>query len=179
MRIQQLQWLAPAPMEGVSNVRISFLTRKLPDNTVCFCPVTFLTVRFNSGPSNAVAVTVESIQKIAVSTGKPGYFAIAVSHEQNRRIVGWSGPNSSAEAAADEAIAKCKERGGTDPHNKAQWHDYYHSFDKHVYDFGLEEPHEPAANAQAVVGKIRKRLGVNCPVWNEILRVRAGRRLRN
>ena len=46
-------------------------------------------------------------------------------------------------------------------------------------DFGLEEPHEPAANAQAVVGKIRKRLGVNCPVWNEILRVRAGRRLRN
>ena len=70
--------------------------------------------------------------KIVVSTGKPGYFAIAVSHEQNRRIVGWSGPKSSAEAAADEAIAKCKERGGTDPHIKAQWHDYYHSFDKHV-----------------------------------------------
>jgi hypothetical protein len=22
--------------------------------------------------------------------------------------------------------------GGTDPHIKAQWHDYYHSFDKHV-----------------------------------------------
>ena len=65
--------------------------------------------------------------KIVVS-----YFAIAVSHEQDRRIVGWSGPKSSAEAAADEAIAKCKERGGTDPHIKAQWHDYYHSFDKHV-----------------------------------------------
>ena len=70
--------------------------------------------------------------KIVVSTGKPEYFAIAVSHEQDRRIIGWSGPKSSAEAAADEAIAKCKERGGTDPHVKAQWHDYYHSFDKHV-----------------------------------------------
>ena len=29
----------------------------------------------------------------------------------------------------DEALAKCKERGGTDPHIKAQWHDYYYSFD--------------------------------------------------
>jgi hypothetical protein len=70
--------------------------------------------------------------KIVVSTGKPGYFAIAVSHKQDRRIVGWSCPESSAEAAANEAIAKCKERSGTDPHIKAQWHDYYHSFDKHV-----------------------------------------------
>jgi hypothetical protein len=72
------------------------------------------------------------IQKIVVATAKPGYFAIAVSQVHDRRIVGWSGPQSSAEAAADEAIAKCKERGGTDPHIKAQWHDYYHSFDKHV-----------------------------------------------
>ena len=70
--------------------------------------------------------------KIVVSTGKPGYFAIAVSHEQDRRIVGWSGPQSSAEGAANEEIAKRKERGGTDPRIKAQWHDYYHSFDKHV-----------------------------------------------
>ena len=70
--------------------------------------------------------------KIVVATGKPGYFAIVVSQEQDRRIVGWSGPQSSAEAAANEAIAKCKERGGTDPHIKAQWHDYYHSFEKHV-----------------------------------------------
>ena len=43
---------------------------------------------------------------------------------KDRRIVGWSGPKSSAETAADEAIAKCKERGGTDSHIKAQWHDY-------------------------------------------------------
>src|ERR1700733_3402673 len=70
--------------------------------------------------------------KIVVSTGKPGYFAIAVSHEQDRRIVGWSGPQSSVEAAANEALAKCEERGGTDPHIKTQWHDYYHSFAKHV-----------------------------------------------
>jgi Domain of unknown function (DUF4189) len=70
--------------------------------------------------------------KIVLSTGKPGYFAIAVSHEQEHRVVGWSGPQSSGDAAANEAIAKCKERGGTDPHIKAQWHDYYHSFDKHV-----------------------------------------------
>jgi len=47
-------------------------------------------------------------------------------------VVGWSGPLPSPEAAANEAIAKCKERGGTDPHIKAQWHDYYHSFEKHV-----------------------------------------------
>jgi hypothetical protein len=58
-------------MEGVSNVRISFLTRKLPDNMVCFCPVTFLTVRFNRGLSNAVAVTVESIQKLWSRQGNP------------------------------------------------------------------------------------------------------------
>jgi hypothetical protein len=61
--------------------------------------------------------------KIVVSTGKPGYFAIAVSHEQNRRIVGWSGPQSSAEAATREAIAHCKQYGGTDPRIKAQWAD--------------------------------------------------------
>jgi hypothetical protein len=70
--------------------------------------------------------------KIVVATAKPGFFAIAVSQVQDRRIVGWSGPQSSEEAAANEAIAKCKERGGTDPHVKAQWHDYYHSFEKHV-----------------------------------------------
>ena len=61
--------------------------------------------------------------KIVVSTGKPGYFAIAVSQEQDRRIVGWSGPQSSAEAATSEAIAHCKQYGGTDPRIKAHWAD--------------------------------------------------------
>jgi hypothetical protein len=61
--------------------------------------------------------------KIVVSTGKPGYFAIAVSQEQDRRIVGWSGPQSSAEAASSEAIAHCKQYGGTDPRIKAHWAD--------------------------------------------------------
>jgi hypothetical protein len=61
--------------------------------------------------------------KIVVSTGKPGYFAIAVSHEQDGRIVGWYGPQSSAEAATREAIAHCKQYGGTDHRIKAQWAD--------------------------------------------------------
>ena len=61
--------------------------------------------------------------KIVISTGKPGYFAIAVSQGQNRRIVGWSGPLSSEEAATKEAIANCKKYGGTDPHIKAKWAD--------------------------------------------------------
>jgi hypothetical protein len=71
--------------------------------------------------------------KIVLSTGKYGYFAIAVGVRMGiGNVFGWSGPLPSPEAAANEAIAKCKERGGTDPHIKAQWHDYYHSFDKHV-----------------------------------------------
>jgi hypothetical protein len=94
--------------------------------------VTFLTVRSNTGLLEAVAIKGESIQKIVVATAKPGFFAISVSQVHDRRIVGWSGPQSSEEAAANEAIAKCNERGGTDPHVKAQWHDYYHSFEKHV-----------------------------------------------
>jgi hypothetical protein len=61
--------------------------------------------------------------KIVVSTGKPGYFAIAVSKEQDHRIVGWSGPESTAEAATREAIAHCKQYGGTDPRIKANWAD--------------------------------------------------------
>jgi hypothetical protein len=56
-------------------------------------------------------------------TGKPGYFAIAVSQELNRRIVGWSGPESSAEGATSQAIAHCKQNGGTDPRIKAHWAD--------------------------------------------------------
>jgi hypothetical protein len=75
-----------------------------------------------------------------LSTGKPGYFAIAVSGEvpldfppekfgssekHYWGICGWSGPLPSAEAAAQQAIAKCKERGGADPKIKAQWRDYY------------------------------------------------------
>ena len=71
--------------------------------------------------------------KIVLSTGKYGNFAIAVGVRMGTgNVFGWSGPLPSPEAAANEAIAKCKERGGTDPHIKAQWHDYYHSFEKHV-----------------------------------------------
>jgi hypothetical protein len=61
--------------------------------------------------------------KIVLSTGKPGYFAIATSKEQNGTIVGWSGPLSSAEAATKEAAANCKKRGGTNPRIKVQWSD--------------------------------------------------------
>jgi hypothetical protein len=61
--------------------------------------------------------------KIVVSTGKPGYFAVATSNGPDRRIVGWSGPESSAEAATREAIAHCKQNGGTDPRIKAHWAD--------------------------------------------------------
>ena len=61
--------------------------------------------------------------KIVLATGKPGYFAIVVSQEQDRRIFGWSGPQSSAEAATTEAIAHCKQYGGTDPRIKAHWAD--------------------------------------------------------
>jgi hypothetical protein len=61
--------------------------------------------------------------KIVVSTGKPGYFAIAVSQQQDRRIVGWAGPLSSGGAATMEAIAHCKQNGGTVPRIKAQWAD--------------------------------------------------------
>jgi hypothetical protein len=54
--------------------------------------------------------------KIVLSTGKYGYFAIAVGVRMGiGHVVGWSGPLPSPEAAANEAIAKCKERGGTDP----------------------------------------------------------------
>jgi hypothetical protein len=73
------------------------------------------------------------LPKIVLSTGKYGNFAIAVGVRMGiGNVVGWSGPMPSPEAAANEAIAKCKERGGTDPHIKARWHDYYHSFEKHV-----------------------------------------------
>jgi hypothetical protein len=71
--------------------------------------------------------------KIVLSTAKYGNFAIAVGVRMGiGNVVGWSGPLPSPEAAANEAIAKCKERGGTDPHIKAEWHDYYHSFEKHI-----------------------------------------------
>jgi hypothetical protein len=61
--------------------------------------------------------------RIVLSTGKPGYFAIADSKQQQTRIIGWSGPLSSPEAAAKEALANCKRRGGTDPGIHAQWAD--------------------------------------------------------
>ena len=70
--------------------------------------------------------------KIVVSTGKPDISRQRFPMNKIVASLGWSGPQSSAEAAANEAIAKCKKSGGTDPHIKAQWHDYYHSFDKHV-----------------------------------------------
>ena len=61
--------------------------------------------------------------KIVLSTGKPGYFAVAVSTEQQARIVGWSGPLPNPEAATKEAIANCRKRGGVDPRIKVQWAD--------------------------------------------------------
>jgi hypothetical protein len=92
--------------------------------------------------------------RIVLSTGEYGYFAIAVSGVGTEKvtkgesrsalgripkwngwpwgIVGWSGPLPSPEAAAQEAIAKCKERGGTDPRIMGQWHDYYHANEKHI-----------------------------------------------
>ena len=56
-----------------------------------------------------------------VSTGKPGYFAIAISEGPKSRIIGWSGPLPSADAAKKEAIENCKKRGGTDPRLQDQW----------------------------------------------------------
>jgi hypothetical protein len=54
--------------------------------------------------------------KIVLSTGKYGYFAIAVGVRIGTgQVVGWSGTLPSPEAAASEAIAKCKERGGQIP----------------------------------------------------------------
>jgi hypothetical protein len=50
--------------------------------------------------------------KIVLSSGKPGYFAIADSKEQNNRVVGWSGPLSSPEAASKEAVARLSESRG-------------------------------------------------------------------
>ena len=38
-------------------------------------------------------------------------------------LAGASGPQSSAEAATREAIAHCKQYGGTDPRIKAHWAD--------------------------------------------------------
>jgi hypothetical protein len=61
--------------------------------------------------------------KIVLSTDKPGYFAVAISEGQNSRIIGWSGPLPSSEAAKKEAIANCKKRGGTDPRIKEAWRD--------------------------------------------------------
>jgi hypothetical protein len=79
--------------------------------------------------------------RIVLSTAKYGNFAIAVGVRIGTgQVVGWSGPLPSPEAAADEAIAKCKERGGTNPHIQAQWHDYYHSFEKRVYDLYRRDP---------------------------------------
>lgn len=64
--------------------------------------------------------------KIVLSTGNPGYFAIAVGFgsKEHFGIVGWSGPLASPEAAASEAIANCKQRGGTDPQIREQWGDF-------------------------------------------------------
>jgi hypothetical protein len=57
--------------------------------------------------------------QIVVSTGKPGYFAIARSHGQNISIVGWAGPLSTPDATKNEALENCRKRGGTDPRIKA------------------------------------------------------------
>jgi Domain of unknown function (DUF4189) len=70
--------------------------------------------------------------KIVLSTRKFGYFATAVSSVNDVVIWGWAGPLPSSDAATNEAIANCKQRGGTDPHLKDQWHDYFHAYDKHI-----------------------------------------------
>jgi hypothetical protein len=64
--------------------------------------------------------------QIVLSTGKPGYFALAISQEQKSRIIGWAGPLPSPEAAKNEALANCKKRGGTDPRLKDQWREGVH-----------------------------------------------------
>jgi hypothetical protein len=64
--------------------------------------------------------------KIVLSTGKPGYFAIAVSEGQKSHVFGWAGPLPTAEAAKSEALANCKKRGGTDPRLKDQWREGVH-----------------------------------------------------
>jgi hypothetical protein len=51
--------------------------------------------------------------KIMLSTGKPGYFAVATSKEQDGQIVGWSGPLSTAEAATKEVMENCRRRDGS------------------------------------------------------------------
>jgi hypothetical protein len=61
--------------------------------------------------------------KIALSTAESGHFAIAVSREQKRSVVGQSGPLPSPEAATKNAIANCRKRGGTDSCVMAQWAD--------------------------------------------------------
>lgn len=61
--------------------------------------------------------------RIVLSTGKPGYFAIADSKQNQGRIIGWAGPLSSPGAAAREASENCRKRGGTDPRLRAQWSD--------------------------------------------------------
>src|SRR5208337_1637140 len=70
--------------------------------------------------------------KIVLWTRKPGYFARAVSSVNDVVIWGWAGPLPSSDAATNEAIANCKQRGGTDPRLKDQWHDYFHAYDKHI-----------------------------------------------
>jgi hypothetical protein len=61
--------------------------------------------------------------RIVLSTGKPGYFAIADSKEGERRIIGWAGPLPNPAAAAKEAIENCRKRGGVDPRLHSQWAD--------------------------------------------------------
>jgi Domain of unknown function (DUF4189) len=61
--------------------------------------------------------------RIVLSTGKPGYFAIADSRQGQARVIGWAGPLSTPEAAAKEAIENCRKRGGADARLHAQWAD--------------------------------------------------------
>jgi hypothetical protein len=70
-RTRQLPWLTPAPMEEVSNGRISFLTPKLRDNTAYSYLVTFLTVRSNTALLEAVAIKGESIQRLSSRQQNP------------------------------------------------------------------------------------------------------------
>jgi hypothetical protein len=57
---------------GGEQCAYQFFNPKTPGQHGLFYPVTFLTVRFNRGPSNAVAERVESIQKLWSRLGNPG-----------------------------------------------------------------------------------------------------------
>jgi hypothetical protein len=59
--------------------------------------------------------------KIVLSSAGSGYYAVASGSVGKGRVLGWAGPLANEKAAADAAIANCKQRGGSDPKVKARW----------------------------------------------------------